>query len=60
MGTAAQANKRDIVNLNITYRFKRFNLTLGCMTLCTFWLQAFTLAEAFASTSLAEEQIRKS
>jgi hypothetical protein len=44
---------------DVVYRFNRLSLTFGCMTLCTFFVHGFTLAVAFASMSLAEEQIIK-
>ena len=42
------------------YLRSRLSFTLGFITLWTFLVHAFTGAEAFASTVLAEEQMRKS
>ena len=48
-----------VIRCSYNYLFNKFNFTLGCITLWTFWVQAFTLAVALASTVLAEEQIMK-
>ena len=37
----------------------KFNFTLGFITSCTFLVQPFTLAFAWASTLLADEQAMK-